>query len=56
MTISKKFLKHGIENYKEMIEAYREEAKTHPMLQTKNATAIARLMGKIEVYEYFLNT
>lgn len=56
MIVSKKFLKHGIENYKEMIEAYREEAKTYPMLKNKNEIAIARLEGKIEVYEYLLTS
>tara|TARA_R100000951_G_C2609179_1_gene170668 strand:+ start:97 stop:267 length:171 start_codon:yes stop_codon:yes gene_type:complete len=54
MTISKKFLKHEIKDCKEMIEAHREQAKTFPILKKANAIAIARLEGKIAVYEYFL--
>ena len=37
-----------------MIEAYREEAKTHPQTKKHNEIAALRLEGGIQVYEYFL--
>ncbi len=37
-----------------MIEVHREEAKTYPKMKKHSEIAVARLEGKIEVYEYFL--